>query len=169
MVRMGIICPSEIAFRRFLPALLQCSAFRYVGVGVATWEEWSGEYLLEKTDRRENKIRDEEYKKAEHFAKEFGGKIFESYQELITSPEIDAIYLPLPPALHFRWAVKALENGKHVLVEKPSTVSAADTRELISVARAHSLALHENYMFIFHDQLKELKKIIGEGNWERFG
>lgn len=163
MVRIGIICPSEIAFRRFLPALSQCGAFRYAGVGVAAREEWSGEEPAKKTDETEEQTRKEEYRKAGLFAEKFGGRIFNSYQELITSPEIDAVYLPLPPALHCKWGLKALENGKHVLVEKPSTVSAADTRELVSTARSRGLAIHENYMFVFHDQLKEIKRIIDSG------
>lgn len=154
VIKTGIICPSEIAFRRFLPAITQCNTFQYAGVAVASSEEWFGE--------KEN-VRKGEYEKAERFVQGYGGKIYDSYAELIMSPEIDAVYLPLPPALHFKWAKRALENGKHVLVEKPATVCAEDTRKLVLQAQSRNLALHENYMFVFHDQLKEIRKIIDSG------
>ena len=83
--------------------------------------------------------------------------------EKFTSDEIDAIYIPLPPALHFRWAKMALENGKHVLVEKPSTISAEQTKQLIKIAKDKGLAVHENYMFVFHKQLEEIDAVVKSG------
>ena len=154
VIKTGIICPSEIAFRRFLPAITQCDTFQYAGVAVASSEEWFGE--------KEN-VRKGEYEKAERFVQRYGGKIYDSYAELIMSPEIDAVYLPLPPALHFKWAKKALENGKHIFLEKPSTTSADDTRELLEIAREKGLAVHENYMFQFHKQIEEIQDIVKGG------
>lgn len=153
MVRIGIICPSEIALRRFMPAVQLAVGAQYIGVAHASAQEWFGEAepnvaLIEK-----------ERGKAQQFQAQYGGKVFESYTELIRSDEIDAVYLPLPPALHFRWAKLALENGKHIFLEKPSTVSAADTRELIRLAGEKGLAVHENYMFMFHKQLEEIQKL----------
>ncbi|KAJ7033240.1 hypothetical protein C8F04DRAFT_957820 [Mycena alexandri] len=55
------------------------------------------------------------------FAKKHGiAKVYGSYQELISDPEIYAIYNPLPNGLHYEWAMKALAAGNHVLVEKPA-------------------------------------------------
>ena len=109
-IRIGIICPSEIAFRRFLPSLQLAEGFEYVGVAIASKKEFVGA-----TDE----ILAKERQKAQTFVDSYGGKIFEGYETMITSNEIDAIYLPLPPALHFKWAEKALLNNKHVFVEKP--------------------------------------------------
>lgn len=156
-VRMGIICPSEIAFRRFMPAISKCDEAEYIGVAYASAEEWFGDTPAD------SKVIEKETEKAESFKKEYGGKVFSSYTELIKSDEIDAVYLPLPPALHFRWAKLVLENGKHIFLEKPSTTSANDTKELITIAEENNLAAHENYMFAFHDQLKEIDKIIKSG------
>ena len=139
MIRIGVLCPAEIAKRRFMPALLQCPEFSYVGVGM---------------HRRE---------KAEAFLAEYPGKLFESYEDMVSSDEIDAVYIPLPPALHFQWANKALQNGKHVLLEKPFTMFLSETETLISEAKKGSLALHENYMFVFHRQMEELKELIKSG------
>lgn len=154
MIRIGIICPSEIAFRRFLPSLQNAKNFEYIGVAIANKEEFAGatDDILEK-----------ERIKAQKFVDNYGGKIFEGYVELVSSAEIEAVYLPLPPALHFKWAKKALENGKHVLVEKPSTTSLKDTEELINLASEKGLVIHENYMFVFHNQLKAIDEIIKSG------
>jgi NDP-hexose-3-ketoreductase len=154
MTRIGIICPSEIAFRRFLPALNNLSDFKYIGVAIANTSEWEGvnDYIINK-----------EKEKAKKFIEKYNGKIFDSYTSLIESDEIDSIYLPLPPAMHYKWAKLALLSGKHILVEKPSTTSYNDTKELISIAEKTNLAIHENYMFTFHNQLKAINHIIYDG------
>jgi NDP-hexose-3-ketoreductase len=151
MIRIGIICPSEIAFRRFLPSLKKIENNQFIGVAVANNNEWVG--LTEK-------ILDSEKEKANNFVNQFGGKIFHSYQEFIESDEIDSVYLPLPPALHYKWAKKALLAGKHVLIEKPATTSYQETSELLEIARDKNLAIHENYMFAFHSQLTEISDIL---------
>ena len=160
-MKIGIICPSEIAFRRFMPALQKCEDITFGGIGVYTKEERYGSENI--SDEEFHKSLKVEKEKAQAFIDQFGGKIFEGYKAVVTSSEIDAVYIPLPPALHFIWAKKALENGKHVFIEKPSTTSAKETRELVKIAAKNQLALHENYMFTFHDQLDALKKIVQSG------
>lgn len=158
-IRIGIICPSEIAFRRFLPALKKASdKFTFIGVAIASPQEWLG-YLTNVSAEQVEQQLSKEYEKASTF----GGKVFKGYEAVIKSEEIDAIYIPLPPALHYKWAKLALENRKHVFVEKPSTCYLKDTEELISKAESMGLALHENYMFVFHNQIKELNDIIAFG------
>ena len=155
-IRIGVICPSEIAFRRFMPALFHLSdKFVFSGIAVANKQEWSG-------DVKEEIIK-QEISKAERFTNQYGGIIYHSYYDLITSPDIDAIYLPLPPALHYKWAKLALENKKHVFLEKPSTTCVEHTKELCSLAKQNNLAIHENYMFIYHNQIDEIKKMIDDG------
>lgn len=162
-MKIGVICPSEIAFRRFMPALRKCSEINYAGVACANEEEWFGE-KYEKVDAAVRRATIEgERKKAEAFLELYGGKIYDSYSELIRDKDVEAIYVPLPPALHYRWAKMALENGKHVFVEKPSTIRQKDTEELIKIAKEKGLALHENYMFAFHEQLKAIDGIIESG------
>ena len=150
-MRIGIICPSEIAFRRFMPSLMKDSEFVFIGLGVASKEEAGGELISG------------QLQKAQEFIKLYNGVIFNSYFDLVSSKEIDAVYLPLPPALHYKWALLALENNKHVLLEKPSTTSLKDTEGLIKVSKIRKLALHENYMFVFHKQIEQIKKIIESG------
>lgn len=150
-IRIGIICPSEIAFRRFMPALQKASDFLYVGVAYPSEEDWNqaskGSLMAEK-------------EKALKFQESYGGEIYSGYGSLINSDKIDAVYIPLPPALHHDWAMKALACGKHVFVEKPSTTREVDTKQLVDMASQKNLALHENYMFQYHDQIQELKKLM---------
>lgn len=157
-MRIGIICPSEIAFRRFLPALKKTD-IEYVGVAYASLEEWFGK----NTGKDSAAVIDSEREKAERFKETYGGKIFSGYDTLLTSGEIDAVYLPLPPALHYKWAKRALENGLHVLIEKPSTTSLADTKELARLAEEKRLALHEKYMFVYHSQIETINQVVQSG------
>ena len=154
MKRIGIICPSEIAFRRFLPALKEAGCFEYAGVAIASKEEFVGA-----TDE----ILAKERAKAQTFVDSYGGKIYEGYSTLIHSNDVDAIYLPLPPVLHYKWAKEAVAAGKHILVEKPCTTAMATTEDLLKDAKEKSLAAHENYMFAFHDQLEAVNEIVKSG------
>lgn len=154
-IRIGVLCPSEIAFRRFMPAVRSLDDFEYIGLAAATEREFSG--------ADSDTARPSELEKAEKFTAEYGGKIFSGYEALIKSSELDAVYIPLPPALHFRWAKMALEAGKHVLLEKPFTTSLADSEELISIAGARGLAVHENYMFAYHSQIDRVREQIRSG------
>jgi len=154
MKRIGIICPSEIAFRRFLPALNEAGCLEYAGVAIASKEEFVGA-----TDE----ILVKERAKAQAFVDSYGGKIYEGYSTLIHSDDVDAIYLPLPPGLHYKWAKEAVAAGKHILVEKPCTTSLATTEDLLTDADQKGLAAHENYMFAFHDQIEAVNEIVRNG------
>ena len=163
MIRIGIICPSEIAFRRFLPALQMANDdYNFTAIGIASAEEWFCDLSKVSADSI-NKQKSSEQAKAQNFIDNYGGKIIVGYKNLVNSNEIDAVYIPLPPALHFKWTKIALNANKHVFVEKPLTTSYSDTVELIRIASEKKLALHENYMFIYHKQLEELNYVVKNG------
>ncbi|KAG0037970.1 hypothetical protein BGZ82_001426 [Podila clonocystis] len=73
-----------------------------------------------------------------------------SYDALIADPSIDCIYNPLPNGLHYEWTTKALEAGKHVLLEKPAASNAAQTREMFELAKTKNLVLLEAFHYRFH-------------------
>lgn len=160
-MKIGVLCPSEIAFRRFMPAVLESDIFEYAGVGVCTKEERFGDKLP--SVQEAESILESENEKAKAFVDTYGGEIFDGYEATIQSDKIEAVYIPLPPALHFYWAKKALEAGKHVLVEKPSTTSLQDSKDLVETAKKAGLALHENYMFVFHEQIKVIEELVQKG------
>ncbi|MDR1800527.1 MAG: Gfo/Idh/MocA family oxidoreductase [Lachnospiraceae bacterium] len=159
----GIICPSEIATRRFLPALVKSDFFSFKGIAAANASEWFGESLSEVSEIVIKQTIDREVAIAKAISREYGCEFFGSYQEIIEAPSIDAVYIPLPPALHFKWAAMALRNGKHVFVEKPATTALVATDALIILAQEKNLALHENYMFTFHNQLNEISQVVKSG------
>ncbi|KAJ7491932.1 NAD(P)-binding protein [Mycena latifolia] len=105
--------------------------------------------------------------KANEFAKKHGiAKVFsgpEGYQELLDDPEIDAIYNPLPNALHYEWTMKALAAGKHVLLEKPSACTAEETRRMFELADRKGLVLLEAFHYRFHPAAHRIKAIIESG------
>lgn len=163
MIRIGIICPSEIAFRRFLPSLQKAKDdFEFAGVAIASAKEWFGD-LTQVSNEAIEEQQNRERAKAQTFIDQYGGKIYEGYQTIIESEDVDAMYIPLPPALHYNWAKMALDHNKHVFVEKPSTTCLADTDALISLASSKGLALHENYMFVYHNQLEQLQQVVASG------
>lgn len=138
-MNIGILGTAEIAFRRFLPALQKCSDDTYAGVASRTPE------------------------KAIKFKEAFAGKIYDSYDALLADGSVDAVYVPLPPALHYEWGKKVLEAGKHLLMEKPFTTRLAETEELLKLAKEKHLTVHENYMFLYHSQLAQIKSMIADG------
>ncbi|MCL2016779.1 MAG: Gfo/Idh/MocA family oxidoreductase [Defluviitaleaceae bacterium] len=150
-MKIGVLCPSEIAFRRFMPALKKSGLFEFVGVAFATADEWHGGGFFA-----------EEQGKAENFCKEYGGKVIAGYTNLLAS-DADCVYIPLPPALHFDWAKKTLKNGKHILLEKPFTTNLQHTQTLLDIAKASNLAVHENYMFQFHSQIAYIQEELAKG------
>ena len=159
-IKVGVICPSEIAFRRFLPSLQKVHEFEFAGVAIASPEEWASDG---KVSEETKIVIEKERQKAQSFMEAYGGTIYEGYHAIITSPEIDVVYLPLPPALHFKWAKMALDNGKHAYVEKPFTTNLEDTQDLLAIAKKKKLAVHENYMFIYHQQLQAVQDLIASG------
>jgi D-xylose 1-dehydrogenase (NADP+, D-xylono-1,5-lactone-forming) len=102
--------------------------------------------------------------KAEQFAREFGVETsFGSYEALLASPEIDAIYIPLPNSLHAEWTVRAAEAGKHILCEKPLATSASDVKQMFSAAERHRVILREAYPYLAQPQTIRTRELIDQG------
>ena len=157
-IRIGVLGTADIAKRKMIPAILQSEKFEYAGVAIASFEE-RGENPDE--EEREH-IWNNKCKRAYDFQREFGGSVFKSFEDLLQSKDIDAVYIPLPPALHYKWADKALECGKHILMEKPFTCSADDTAKLITKAQNKALVVWENYAFVYHNQVDVVKEALHE-------
>ena len=88
---------------------------------------------------------------------------FGSYAELLESDAIDAIYIPLPNAMHREWTISAAQHGKHILCEKPLAVSAHEVEEMIGAAEANGVQLMEAFMYRFHPQTALLKQLVTDG------
>jgi D-xylose 1-dehydrogenase (NADP+, D-xylono-1,5-lactone-forming) len=88
---------------------------------------------------------------------------FGSYEELIKSGLVDAVYVPLPNSLHAEWTIRSLEAGLPVLCEKPFTVDAARAREVAVVAKRTGLAVAEAFMYRFHPMYARVLELVRAG------
>jgi D-xylose 1-dehydrogenase (NADP+, D-xylono-1,5-lactone-forming) len=79
-------------------------------------------------------------------------RVHSNYESLIQDPQVEAIYNPLPNSLHAEWSIKAMNAGKHVLCEKPLSVTAEEAASMVQVARANGVLLMEAFMYRFHPQ-----------------
>ena len=110
---------------------------------------------------------------AERFANESGDPSwYADYQSLLDDPQVDAVYVPLPNALHAEWTVRALEAGKHVLCEKPLATSPAECRRMHAAADDADRRLMEAFMYRHHPRTKRLLELVhggtlGELRWVR--
>ncbi|MEU4884276.1 Gfo/Idh/MocA family oxidoreductase [Streptomyces althioticus] len=101
--------------------------------------------------------------RAKLFAGEFGGEPVAGYEELLARDDLDAVYVPLPAALHAPWTGRALEAGLHVLVEKPAAATAAEADRLTRAARERGLVVMENFGFVHHAQQEAARSLLDEG------
>jgi predicted dehydrogenase len=88
---------------------------------------------------------------------------FGSYEELIASPNVDAVYIPLPTGLRKEWVVRAAEAGKHVVCEKPCAVSAGDLEKMISACRKNRVQFMDGVMFMHNRRLDQIRAVLDEG------
>ena len=86
-----------------------------------------------------------------------------SYQDLLDDKEIDAVYNPLPNALHAEWTLRALEAGKHVLCEKPFTANAAEAATVAAAAKASGLVVMEAFHYRYHPLAERMREIVAGG------
>src|SRR5215218_3394199 len=102
--------------------------------------------------------------RARAFADELGLEAsYGSYEELLASRAVDAIYVPLPVALHTEWTIKALAAGKDVLCEKPLATSAADVACCFDAAKAAGRHCVEGLMYRHHPQTTLARKLVADG------
>jgi predicted dehydrogenase len=90
------------------------------------------------------------------------GKAYGSYEELLADPEVDAIYNPLPNQLHVPWTIKAAEAGKHVLCEKPLSLTVAEARTLLAVRERTGVKIGEAFMIRSYTQWLRLRELLDE-------
>lgn len=90
-------------------------------------------------------------------------KAYESYEELVADPAIDAVYIPLPNDLHKEWVLKAAAAGKHILCEKPAALTAAEAEEMITACQSAGVKFMEGFMYQLHPQHERVKEIMASG------
>jgi predicted dehydrogenase len=86
-----------------------------------------------------------------------------SYEGLLDSSEIDAVYIPLPNTLHDEWTRHAADRGKHILCEKPLTPTAAEAEALVTYCHAKKVALMDGFMWPHHPRTAHVKRFLLDG------
>jgi predicted dehydrogenase len=102
--------------------------------------------------------------RAEQFARKQGiARAHGSYEALIADPKLDAVYNPLPNALHARWTLRAIEAGKHVLCEKPFTANAGEARRVADAAAAAGVVVTEAFHYRYHPLAERMRSVAHGG------
>jgi xylose dehydrogenase (NAD/NADP) len=139
-VKWAVLGCANFARKRTIPAMLESPSVELVGVASRTLE------------------------KAEAFRSEFKlARAYGSYEEMLADPQIQAVYIPLPNGLHAEWMIKAAENGRHCLCEKPFASNAAEARQVAETAKRSGVFVMEAFMWRFHSQHLRARKAIERG------
>ncbi|PJW18352.1 Gfo/Idh/MocA family protein [Geobacillus sp. WSUCF-018B] len=102
--------------------------------------------------------------RAKQAARELGiPKAYDSYDQLLDDPDVDAVYIPLPNSLHAEWTIKAAKKKKHVLCEKPAALCAEDVRRMIEECEKNGVLFMEAFMYQFHPQHERVKQLLAAG------
>ena len=102
--------------------------------------------------------------RATEFANEYGAeKAFGSYEELLRSDVVDVIYIATPHTGHMKWAVKAMQQGKHILCEKPLGINLTEVEKMLAVAKENGVFLMEALWSRFNPAIQKVKEIIDAG------
>jgi predicted dehydrogenase len=100
----------------------------------------------------------------EQFARRYpGARVTESFDELLADPDLDAVVIATPVPTHYTLAKRALEAGKHVFVEKPPAMHAAEMEELVALAEEGGLALMPGHLLLYHPGVRKLKELVNGG------
>ena len=137
-LRFGIIACSNVARRRFLPALRQSRLAR-----------------VERTGSRD-------VARAAQYATEFGCGTSGTYEQVLADPDVDMVYVSTPPSLHLEWVLKAADAGKHIWCEKPAFSNYQDAVKAVDYCRKAGVWLIEGFVFKYHPQHARAKAILDE-------
>ncbi|MDG1476211.1 MAG: Gfo/Idh/MocA family oxidoreductase [Vicingaceae bacterium] len=138
-LKIGVLGCANIAKRSVIPAIKSIAEYDLVAIASRTQE------------------------KATSFALEFDCEAIEGYQNLLDRNDIDVIYMPLPTGLHEEWVMKALDAGKHILIEKSLAMNYDSAKRMVDLARQKGLLIMENFMFLYHGQHNFVKDLIAKG------
>lgn len=102
--------------------------------------------------------------RAQAVAKRFGiPQAVGSYEELLESDKIDAVYIPLLTSQHVEWSIKAANAGKHVLCEKPISLHASEIDGIIEARNRNGVVVSEAFMVTYHPQWHKVRSLIADG------
>jgi len=140
-INFAIIACSKVAEKRFIPSLLKSEFGKLSFIG----------------SREESKAR--------AIAEKFGCSSYGNYIDALENPDIDAVYISTPTIFKKDLALKSSALGKHVIIEKPAFFNLKDAREVLQNFKKNKLQFQENWMFKFHPQHTEFKRLLKNNNF----
>jgi len=139
-VKWGVLGTARIACEEVIPAILEADSAELVAIASRAQVN------------------------ADRCARDFEiAKAHGDYMALLSDPEIEAVYIPLPNHLHAQYAMAAAEAGKHVLCEKPIAGSPADGDRMFDACEQHGVLLMEAFMYRFHPQTQRVLELVDSG------
>lgn len=90
-------------------------------------------------------------------------RAYGSYGQMLSEPDIDAVYIPLPNHMHAEWTIAAVREGKHVLCEKPIALSSAEAEAMVGAAEDAGVVMREAFMYRFHPTWATARRLIDDG------
>jgi predicted dehydrogenase len=140
VVRWGILSTANIGVRKVIPAIAR--AERCEVVAIASRE-------LERATRVAGEL---------GIPRAHGG-----YEGLLSDPDVDAVYIPLPNSQHAAWTIAAARAGKHVLCEKPLAMTAAEAQDMVQTCATEGVLLMEAFMYRLHPSWEAVRELVASG------
>ena len=140
VVRWGILSTANIGVRKVIPAIAR--AERCEVVAIASRE-------LERATRVADEL---------GIPRAHGG-----YEGLLSDPDVDAVYIPLPNSQHAAWTIAAARAGKHVLCEKPLAMTAAEAQDMVQTCATEGVLLMEAFMYRLHPSWEAVRELVASG------
>jgi predicted dehydrogenase len=140
VVRWGILSTANIGVRKVIPATQKAERCEVVAIASRDGE------------------------RAARTAAELGiPRAHEGYEALLSDPEVDAVYIPLPNSEHAAWTIAAARAGKHVLCEKPLAMTAAEAEEMVRACSNEGVLLMEAFMYRLHPSWEAVRDLVASG------
>ena len=140
VVRWGILSTANIGVRKVIPATQKAERCEVVAIASRDGQ------------------------RAARTAAELGiPRAHEGYEALLSDPEVDAVYIPLPNSEHAAWTIAAARAGKHVLCEKPLAMTAAEAEEMVRACSNEGVLLMEAFMYRLHPSWEAVRDLVASG------
>jgi len=140
VVRWGILSTANIGVRKVIPAIGKAERCEVVAIASRDGE-------------RAAKVADEL-----GIPRAYGG-----YEALLSDPDVDAVYIPLPNSQHAAWTIAAARAGKQVLCEKPLAMTAAEAEEMVRACATEGVLLMEAFMYRLHPSWEAVRELVASG------
>jgi predicted dehydrogenase len=139
MLRWGVLSTAKIGIEQVIPAIQAANNGNVVAIA------------------------SRDLSRAQDVAQHFGiPQALGSYEELLASDDIDAVYIPLLTSQHVEWSIKAADAGKHVLCEKPISLHASEIDGIIEARDRNKVLVTEAFMVTYHPQWHKVRSLLAE-------